>query len=292
MNTQGQLIKIYIINLKRSKERRGEMIRKMNSYGLEYEFFQAIDGQELSKELLDEIYSQPYSFKKAFGREMTLGEIGCAMSHLNLYKKVVDEKTALALILEDDIDMDKRLEFVVRNIRTKEILKKKFDLILLGYSANGTNYKKKAEVSLFGRNKLNNQIFFGIPTVWNWSTIGYLISRTGAQKLLEQGLIPRMPADFLTANSPKCQVRLGIANKPIVWPGELDGLSLIGGGRGHPNENVKIVETQREYPKDLTETLKQVYRNLRSIYYKKRRVIYGELIKFIPRHYLYVSDKF
>ena len=204
------------------------MIRKMDSLGLQYEFYEASDGQDITEELLDEIRNQPYSFKKAFGREMTLGEIGCAMSHLNLYKKIVEGSLDHSLILEDDIDLDERLQYVVSSARTIKTLRNKLDLVLLGYSANGIDYKNAAEVSLFKKYKIGSSIYFGIPTVWNWSTIGYLISNSGARKLLNEGLLPRMPADFLTANSPRYNVRLGIANRPLIWPGELDRVSPPG----------------------------------------------------------------
>ncbi|MDQ2719738.1 MAG: glycosyltransferase family 25 protein [Bacteroidota bacterium] len=299
MNNTGQIIKIYIINLKRSTERRSEMIRKLDILGLEYEFFEAIDGKNLPQETLDKIKAQPYSFKKAFNREMTAGEIGCAMSHLNLYQKIIRDEIEYALILEDDIDFDEQLQLIVSNIKTREVLKNKFDLVLLGYSANGIDYRKAADASWFGERKMSDHISFRIPTVWYWSTIGYLISDSAAKKLLAQGSLPRMPADFLTANSPKYKVRLGVANKPRIWPSEMDKFSLIGGERGHPNEIKKDTilipandPIKKEKRSDLIEMLKQVYRNKRTGYHKIKKSLYSKFVKIIPYHYLYVSDKF
>ena len=37
---------------------------------------------------------------------MTKGEIGCALSHLKIYQKTVDEDIPYALILEDDTLFD------------------------------------------------------------------------------------------------------------------------------------------------------------------------------------------
>jgi len=45
-----------------------------------------------------EDYRDPYS-----GRMMTFGEIGCFMSHYNVWKKMVKEHVNTALILEDDV---------------------------------------------------------------------------------------------------------------------------------------------------------------------------------------------
>src|SRR5690606_13001280 len=110
--------------------------------------------------------------------------------------------------------------------------------------------------------------------------IGYFISKEGANKLLQQGNLPRMPADFLTTNSPKYKVKLGISNYPIIWAAENSEVSLIGGERGHPSEDVKVIEIQKDRPKNLTERLKHIYRALRSTYHKTKRVMYGKVIQF------------
>lgn len=292
MNLDTQSIKIFIINLRESEERRSEMIRKMDSFGLEYEFFEAVDGRELSEEFLTKIRNQPYSFKKAFGREMKVGEIGCAMSHLKVYKAMVETQIDVALILEDDIDFDERLQFVLENGRTKEILKNNLDLVLFGYSADGIRYQEPAEVSIFKKQKIGVKISFCLPTVWNWSTIGYLISNSGAKKLLAQGEFPRIPADFLTANSPKYGVRLGITNKPLIWPGELNNFSHIGPGRGHPNETKPALLLNDVIEIKKVSFGKRIYANARLKYHHFKRFFKSKVVKVNPGQYLYVSDRF
>lgn len=287
-----QIIQIFIINLDTSTERRIEMIRQMDFYGLKYEFFEAVDGKKLDINVINEIRNQPYSFKKAFGREMTLGEIGCAMSHLNLYKKIVDEEIDYALILEDDSEFDEQLPYIVKNINTPEVLQNKLDLVLLGYCTNDLNKRKKAEVSWYQRRKIGKGIFFGIPTVWYWLTIGYLISGKGARKMISQGTLPRIPADFLTANSPKYDVRLGVSNKPIVWPGEYSVISYVGDGRGTATE-LKNISTADKCDDAIKISFgKQLYRETRTYYHKIRQILYKHWLKVAPKKYLYVSDKF
>lgn len=43
-------------------------------------------------------YEDPYHH-----REMTMGEIGCFLSHYNIWKKIVELKQEVVLVLEDDI---------------------------------------------------------------------------------------------------------------------------------------------------------------------------------------------
>ncbi len=40
--------------------------------------------------------------KKRIGREMADPEFGCALSHLFVYKKIIDEKIDYTIVLEDD----------------------------------------------------------------------------------------------------------------------------------------------------------------------------------------------
>ena len=83
MNSAGEKIKIYVINLKRSIERRDVIAGKLNAYGLEYEFFEGVDGAGLDYGLLHHIQQQATEYQAKYGRLMLPGEIGAAMSHLN-----------------------------------------------------------------------------------------------------------------------------------------------------------------------------------------------------------------
>ncbi len=102
---QLTLSKIFMINLERRPERRARMIESFRILGLEVENFTAIDGGELTDEKLKKIgiefldgYADPY-----LNRPMTLGEIGCFLSHFYIWEKMVAEKLEEVLILEDDI---------------------------------------------------------------------------------------------------------------------------------------------------------------------------------------------
>ena len=93
-------MRTFIINLKESTDRRQYMINEMKKTNLEYEFFDAVNGRNIRN--IDEIYLREDSLKK-IRKILTYGEIGCAMSHLLIYKKMIDENIEQALILEDDI---------------------------------------------------------------------------------------------------------------------------------------------------------------------------------------------
>ena len=95
--------KIFVINLERCPEKRKKMEERLK--GEEYEIFKAYDGRELTDEKLEQMgagiikeWQDPYS-----GRNVTWGEVGCALSHYSVMEKCVQENIEIAVILEDDV---------------------------------------------------------------------------------------------------------------------------------------------------------------------------------------------
>jgi len=222
------VVKVYVVNLRRSIARRNYIEQKLQHYNIPFEIFEAVDGNELCETELYKIYAEGSYFKNRYGRVMNIGEIGCALSHIGLYKKILEEKISHAIILEDDIDFDERLSHIVQNYHSVEKLLNHFDLVLIGYADADLNYRKPGVCSVWKRIKLDHFITAGVPVSRCWGTIGYLISLNGARKLLSRGSIPLMQADFLTSNSPEMGVRFGILRNQIVWPHEIGEESIIG----------------------------------------------------------------
>ena len=93
---------IFYINLDKDIERRTSMERQLKSLGLRYQRIPAVYGRELSEEVLLECYSRRKALR-CQSRELTFAEIGCAMSHIHVYRKIIEQKLPYALILEDDV---------------------------------------------------------------------------------------------------------------------------------------------------------------------------------------------
>ncbi|CAK9885539.1 MAG: hypothetical protein XXXJIFNMEKO3_01939 [Candidatus Erwinia impunctatus] len=89
-------MRIFIINLERSVERKTALEARCQALGLSVEFIPAIDGRQLNEE---EIKNTAQAVNYAF----LPGEIGCALSHQLIYKKMIRENITQALILEDDV---------------------------------------------------------------------------------------------------------------------------------------------------------------------------------------------
>jgi len=95
--------KTFIINLKRDTERKKHVELQLEKENITpYEFISAVDGQNGDLEhyqfnILPD-WVEPFTSKV-----MTKGECGCALSHYNIWIKIVQENIDYALILEDDI---------------------------------------------------------------------------------------------------------------------------------------------------------------------------------------------
>ena len=89
-------IKIYVINMESSVNRRNHIKKILR--GFNYEFINAIDGKNLDINYLDNI-------KKNTSRELSKGEVGCFLSHKKVYKNFLDSGEDYCLILEDDIQL-------------------------------------------------------------------------------------------------------------------------------------------------------------------------------------------
>lgn len=87
---------LFIINLDAQTERRRTMQAQLDHYGLHATFMPAVNGKALSLEALRTV-AHDYD-----NSGLSAGEVGCALSHLAIYQKMVDEGIASALILEDD----------------------------------------------------------------------------------------------------------------------------------------------------------------------------------------------
>lgn len=94
-------LKIVLINLERSVERRAAMQNRLATLGLKYEWLRAVDGVARQKELASTVNVR--EFCRNVGRDVLPGEIGCYHSHLEAWKMLLKGKEDTMLVLEDDV---------------------------------------------------------------------------------------------------------------------------------------------------------------------------------------------
>ncbi|MBB5372003.1 glycosyltransferase family 25 protein [Acidocella aromatica] len=94
-------IPIYVISLDRVPERREHMRAQMARLGLAHEIVQAVDGRE-PIEGLERIYDRSRRLR-TYGSDLTLAEIACCLSHLEVCRRIAASEAGIGLVLEDDV---------------------------------------------------------------------------------------------------------------------------------------------------------------------------------------------
>ena len=176
----------YVINLARSVERRAHITAELKKTGLDYEIVTAVDGREL--DLSDPAIVDPALASKTVSMA---GAAGCAMSHLNAYKKMIADGLDAALVLEDDVilpaDLGSLADAVADQLAGPEV-------VLLSYSTPYPPFKLSREGSV----NLPSARLLALPVdinQWLMSSGAYIITREACERMVKFLLPVRMHAD-------------------------------------------------------------------------------------------------
>ena len=185
--------KIFIISLINS-QRREFISKRLSDLKLDFEFFDAVYGKDLTEDQLEKIDFDFYPHKFAAKKTLTLGEIGCAMSHIKLYEYIVENNINSAIILEDDAIVSLYFKDIVSDALNK--ISPKYEILFLDHG--------KAKIYPFPKNLVERYRLarYVRPSKYSKRTIirttGYIITQNGARRLLQYAYPIRMPSDFLT----------------------------------------------------------------------------------------------
>ena len=128
-------MRTFVINMQTAKERLKFMDKQLSSLWIEYEVFPAFIWKNLTKEEIWKYYDKEKSVKTLW-EELTLWEIWCALSHMWIYKKMVDDNIPIALVLEDDAIINPRIKNIYDKMWKMSIkqLNSYFDYMTMNYS--------------------------------------------------------------------------------------------------------------------------------------------------------------
>ena len=173
---------IKIINLERRPDRKLETIGKLDAVGIssgDYEFINGVDGLKLVPTL---------ELKKLFeGNDFgsRRGFIGCAMSHYNLWKQLIDDdKNEYYVIMEDDFTLCPEFKTRYSALLDSGVFKQ-YDVLFLGYLMFELErnkvlnvYNNFDNVDVTAIEPLNKQLYIG-------GFHAYSINKTGARKMID-----------------------------------------------------------------------------------------------------------
>jgi glycosyl transferase family 25 len=112
---QAVKMKIFVISLTNSVARRTSIQQQFGKQALPFEFIDAVDGRSFTEEDL----KQYTDFERVMAHRQWLsnGAIGCALSHLKVYRKILDEGLDYALVMEDDVLLKPEFSTWIRKFR-------------------------------------------------------------------------------------------------------------------------------------------------------------------------------
>ena len=167
-----------VMNLERRADRKSAIIKLFKQVKLtDFMFFKAIDGKKLeSTNELKKLFQG-----NDFGNRR--GVVGCALSHLQLWKELVEDKNhSYYVVFEDDINLGNDISQTNFKERLMKLKPEMHEVLFLGYHMFA---KRREEVKhIYDTNAaelkvepLNKNLYIG-------GTFAYTINKIGAQKLL------------------------------------------------------------------------------------------------------------
>ncbi|KAI7810654.1 procollagen galactosyltransferase 1 [Triplophysa rosa] len=180
---------VFMINLRKRSDRRERMLRSLYEQEITCKIITAVDGKALNLSQIQALgiemlpgYSDPYH-----GRPLTKGEMGCFLSHYNVWNEIVDRGLNVSLVIEDDLRFEvffkRRLQNLMREIETQGL---DWDLIYIGRKRMQVEHPEKSVP------KIHNLVVAD----YSYWTLAYMISLRGAQKLLRAEPLKKMlPVD-------------------------------------------------------------------------------------------------
>ncbi len=158
---------IKVISLKSETKRREHIQTMFSKLGIKYKFFDAINKQQA----LTLCHKQGLNYQD---NSLTMGELGCFMSHYLLWKKIIDDDLPYMLIFEDDVIVSPNIVQFIDNI---DIFMQRFDTIkletMLTKAIHDDNF---VQVANFQFQKIKTE---------HMGLAGYVISRNVAKILVK-----------------------------------------------------------------------------------------------------------
>lgn len=146
-------IPVFVINLPKDVKRREFMKKQLNDLGMPFNF---IEGKYGADPIVIESCDDALAIKE-HGKVLTVGEKGCAFAHRLVYEKMVNEKIPYALIMEDDVVLQKNFPEILEH----EVMRKDrvWDWLSFDYPRIGFDFIWAWFVASYKMTK-KNKLFF------------------------------------------------------------------------------------------------------------------------------------
>jgi GR25 family glycosyltransferase involved in LPS biosynthesis len=171
--------KVFVISMKNDTKRLNKFDKFYKSSDLSiipYEIFTGIDGKliinlddYINQKTFDQIMDSEKKGYRTKHYELTLGGIGCYLSHLNLYYKLInDPQSEYYIIFEDDASLNKKILKFINYFLNKAPYD--WDFIIFGaINESGNDYDSNF-----------------IKYTYFWGLNCYIVNKKGAMKFIKE----------------------------------------------------------------------------------------------------------
>ena len=178
----------YLISLDKDVQRRELFFAQPDT--ADFAVFSAINTMQKEWDELAEVFN-PTKFEQHYGRNVTKGEIGCTLSHLAVYRQIVEDQNVAendyALICEDDALFNANL-----SPKTTALLTEKCDadIVLIGQSKIAEFDDVELEINYPTTFSFLRQTVGDVTVAYPYKsyfagTVAYLIKKSAARRFLE-----------------------------------------------------------------------------------------------------------
>lgn len=219
----------YVISLPRATDRRAALAKKMAEINLSYELVDATDEREgLSSEELKLIGGEGNLAK--YNSNLVPGALGCLISHLRCYEKLLASEHQYVLIVEDDANFSKDFSIILNAVLAKcapQGQPHKWQLINLGWWLGGEarpfigqdtyplNILTRRILHRITSDSSTQTYYTGRAVAGTYGSHCYLISRAGCRFALDNYPALLSPIDYAMNESGMPQSFL--VRRPIAW---------------------------------------------------------------------------
>jgi len=200
---------LLVINLEDATERRKRMAMQLAAQGLAFERI-GFDGRRLTQSELRERIAGDFPRLTFNHARLSGAEIGCWVSHLLAWRRLLDSGTAACTVIEDDLLLSDEFASVTAALEASD---DGYDLVYLGTSSR--NLSTRRSRPLDGAANGATRLHETIGCVFN--TWGYVVRRPFVERWFAAPQAIRLPIDhILGGRVTRSKPRLAVVQPAVV----------------------------------------------------------------------------
>jgi len=255
------MIKCYVINLDRSKDRLEHITRIFGEQGLVFERIAAVDGRLLSEEELGRLTA-----KSTWQPKLTASEVGCFLSHRKCLRQIAEGNEPWVAVFEDDVILSSSIKILLQE---DSWIPQNTDIVKLDTNKTICTLSRRKIINIARKKYYLSRLLSA-----HYGTGCYIISRQCAKKLLDLIQAIKAPIDVIYFDPNKGLLHQLNIQQVIPAP-------VIQSGMTSTIEKGKKVKEVLPLHAKLTREVRRIYhKNLRATWQTLTRGYYIGRIPF------------